>query len=343
MCSDFARPGSSLTFIPFRGRIQLVSRNRTVTAILPLKMSRLCYACSPVAIAETYSEEFMSKKKPSNHLPKLAYRNERFLESADARTLRLLAEYLEPQVRLRRAGVQNTVVMFGSARILPRDEALRRLKEAETKTGGASPASAADLKAARMAVQMSRYYEESRELARLITRWSLSLKNGRHFLVVCSGGGPGIMEAANRGAHEAGGKSIGFNIKLPVEQKPNPYISPDLSFLFRYFFMRKLWFASPAKALIVFPGGFGTMDEMWEFLTLTQTHKLGHHAIILLYGSKFWKKLINFDLLLEAGTIDAQDLQLFRMVDSPSEAFEFLKRSLSRDRALRAVIQRAFL
>jgi uncharacterized protein (TIGR00730 family) len=295
------------------------------------------------ATAKVYSEESMSKKKPSNHLPELAYRNERFLDSADARTLRLLAEYLEPQVRLRRAGVQNTVVIFGSARILPRDEALRGLKELESKAGGGSPASAADLKVARTTVQMSQYYEDARALARLITRWSLSLKNGRHFLVVCSGGGPGIMEAANRGASEAGGKSIGFNIKLPVEQKPNPYISSDLTFLFRYFFMRKLWFASPAKALIVFPGGFGTMDEMWEFLTLAQTHKLGHRALILLYGSKFWKKLINFDMLLEAGTIDAQDLQLFRMVDSPSEAFEILKRGLSRDRALRAVNHRAFL
>jgi uncharacterized protein (TIGR00730 family) len=285
----------------------------------------------------------MGKTKPSNHLPKLAYRNERFLESADARTLRLVAEYLEPQVRLRRAGVQNTVVMFGSARILPRDEAQRLLREAESKARDGSPTSAQKLKAARMAVQMSRYYEEARELARLITRWSLSLKNGRHFLVVCSGGGPGIMEAANRGANEAGGKSIGFNIKLPMEQKANPYISPDLNFLFRYFFMRKLWFASPAKALIVFPGGFGTMDELWEFLTLTQTHKLGHRATILLYGSKFWKKLINFDLLLEAGTIDPQDLKLVRFVDSPAEAFESLKRNLSRDRTLRAVIRRAFV
>ncbi|MBI1983321.1 MAG: LOG family protein [Acidobacteria bacterium] len=285
----------------------------------------------------------MDKTKPPNQLLKLAYRNERFLETADARTLRLLAEYLEPQVRLRRAGVQNTVVMFGSARTLPRDEALRRLREVESKARDGSPAITQELKAARIALQMSRYYEEARDLARLITRWSHSLKSGRHFLVVCSGGGPGIMEAANRGAFEAGGKSIGFNIKLPVEQKPNPYISPDLSFLFRYFFMRKLWFASPAKALIVFPGGFGTMDELWEFLTLTQTHKLGHRATILLYGSKFWKKLINFDLLLEAGTIDPQDLKLFRFVDSPAEAFEILKRNLSRDRTLRAVIRRAFM
>jgi hypothetical protein len=266
------------------------------------------------------------------------------LESADARTLRIMAEYLEPQARLRRAGVQNTVVFFGSARMLPRDEATRRLRQLDSqgKVGG-SPATARQLRAARTAVQMSRYYEEARELARLITRWSLSLKNGSHFLVVCSGGGPGIMEAANRGAAEAGGISIGFNIKLPMEQKPNPHITPELSFLFRYFFMRKLWFAQPAKALIVFPGGFGTMDEMWEFLTLVQTHKLGHRAIILLYGSKFWRKAINFGWLLQAGTIVQEDLKLFRFVDSPAEAFAILKKQLSRDRALRAVLRHPFV
>jgi uncharacterized protein (TIGR00730 family) len=280
----------------------------------------------------------------TDHAPRLAYRNERFLESADARTLRIVAEYLEPQARLRRAGVQNTVVFFGSARMLPREEAARRLRELENqaKGGGSTPA-IRELQAARTVVQMSRYYEDARELARLITRWSLSLRNGSHFLVVCSGGGPGIMEAANRGAAEAGGISIGFNIKLPMEQKPNPYITPELSFLFRYFFMRKLWFAQPAKALIVFPGGFGTMDEMWEFLTLVQTHKLGHRATILLYGSKFWKKAINFDWLLEAGTIVQEDLKLFRFVDSPAEAFAILKRQLSRDRALRAVLRHPFV
>jgi len=279
-----------------------------------------------------------------NHVPRLAYRDERFLESTDARTLRIVAEYLEPQARLRRAGVQNTVVFFGSARVLPRDEAVKRLRELESQgKGSGSPATAKQLQAARTAVQMSRYYEDARELARLITRWSLSLKNASHFLVVCSGGGPGIMEAANRGAAEAGGISIGFNIKLPMEQRPNSYISPELSFLFRYFFMRKLWFAQPAKALTVFPGGFGTMDEMWEFLTLVQTHKLGHRATILLYGSKFWKKAINFKAMLEAGTIEEEDLKLFRFVDSPTEAFAILKKQLSRDRALRAVMRHPFV
>jgi hypothetical protein len=262
-------------------------------------------------------------------MPQLAYKSEKFLDSHDARTLRILAEYLEPQSRLKRAGVQNTVVMFGSARTLPADVAARKLHDLESRLKSPDPPAAAELKAARTALHMSQYYEAARALSRLITQWSLSLKNGSHFLVVCSGGGPGIMEAANRGAFEAGGISIGLNIKLPMEQTPNPYITPHLSFLFRYFFMRKLWFAQPSRALVVFPGGFGTMDELFEFLTLAQTHKLGHQAIILLYGSKFWRKLFNFQLMLDTGTISEEDLKLFRYVDTPQEAFGVLKKGLS--------------
>ncbi|HXH50661.1 MAG TPA: LOG family protein [Terriglobia bacterium] len=282
-----------------------------------------------------------SKWQTPSRLPKLAYRNERFMDSADARTLRIAAEYLEPQVRLRRAGVQNTVVFFGSSRVLPHNKARERFRElmARARSGGPAPTSE-EMCAARMALKMSRYYEEARELARLITTWSLGLKNGKHFLVVCSGGGPGIMEAANRGAHEAGGVSIGFNIRLPMEQNSNPYITPELGFLFRYFFMRKLWFAQPSRAVIVFPGGFGTMDEMWEFLTLIQTHKMGHRSTILLYGSKFWKKAVNFDWLREAGTVTAEESKLIRFVDSPREAFETVKNSLTRQ--LRLKIARRF-
>jgi uncharacterized protein (TIGR00730 family) len=276
--------------------------------------------------------------------PQLAYRSERFLESGDARTLRILAEYLEPQVRLRRAGVQNTVVFFGSARIVAHDEAMKRVRELESSSrSGVNPPTPAELKAARTAVQMSRYYEAARELAKLITKWSQSLKNGSHFLVVCSGGGPGIMEAANRGASEAGGISIGLNIKLPLEQEPNPYITPHLSFLFRYFFVRKLWFAQPSKALIVFPGGFGTMDETFEFLTLAQTRKLGHRATIMLFGSKFWRKVINFKALLEAGTIEKDDLKLIRFADTPQEAFGILKKQLTHELGLRAGPRRPFV
>jgi len=269
--------------------------------------------------------------KPLEPIPQLAYRNLRFLDSADARALRILSEYLDPLAHLRKAGVQHTVVFFGSARILPREAAVQNLQDLEFRIkDGPAAELQTELKRVRMGVEMSRYYEEARELSRLITEWAMKVNKSPRFLMVCSGGGPGIMEAANRGASEAGGKSIGLNIKLPMEQKPNPYISPELSLLFRYFFMRKLWFASPAQALIVFPGGFGTIDEMFEFLTLIQTHKMGHRVTILLYGSDYWKQVINFGWLVEAGTISAEDMKLIRFVDSPPQALEILKDELGR-------------
>jgi uncharacterized protein (TIGR00730 family) len=282
--------------------------------------------------------------KSGAQMPQLAYRNLRFLESADARALRIISEYFDPQARLREANAQHTVVFFGSARILSREAAFQNLREVELRSKG-SPAAAlqADLKRARMGVHMSRYYEAARELSRLITAWAMKLNKSPRFLMVCSGGGPGIMEAANRGASEAGGKSIGLNIKLPLEQKPNPYIPPELSMMFRYFFMRKLWFAQPAQALIVFPGGFGTMDEMWEFLTLIQTKKMGHEVTILLYGSKFWKCAVNFGWLLKSGTISRADLKLIRFVDSPQQAFEILQAELGRRFRQRPVIKHPFI
>jgi hypothetical protein len=264
-------------------------------------------------------------------MPFVAYQNRRFLESSDARTLRILSEYLEPQSRLRRAGIQHTVVFFGSARIGPRGVALQKLRELEgSRKSGGTDAITGELKNARMALHMSQYYEDARELSRLVTEWALSLQNDSRFLVVCSGGGPGIMEAANRGASEAGGKSIGLNIKLPAEQRPNPYISPELGFLFRYFFMRKLWFAQPARALIAFPGGFGTMDELFEMLTLLQTHKMGHRVTIVLYSSSYWKQAINWDYFLEVGSVSEEDLKLFRFADTPQDAFAIIKEHLSR-------------
>jgi hypothetical protein len=277
-------------------------------------------------------------------MPVVAYQDHRFLESSDARALRILSEYLEPHARLRRAGVQHTVVLFGSARIRPRDAALQMLKELESKGESGGPDTLAEeLKKARMGLHMSQYYEDARELSRLVTEWALSLQSDSRFLVVCSGGGPGIMEAANRGASEAGGKSIGLNIKLPVEQRPNPYISPQLGFLFRYFFMRKLWFAQPARALIAFPGGFGTMDELFEMLTLLQTHKMGHRVTIVLYGSDFWKRAINFDYFLEAGTISEEDFKLIRFADTPQEAFAIIKEDLSRILHVRPVVKHPFI
>jgi uncharacterized protein (TIGR00730 family) len=281
-----------------------------------------------------------NQPKPGEEEPQLAYRNLRFLESGDARAIRILAEYFDPQAHLRKVGAQHTVVFFGSARILPRDVALRNLQEVEARSKSGSGGSVDGvLKTARMDVHMARYYEAARELSRLITEWAMKVHHNPHFLMVCSGGGPGVMEAANRGASEAGGKSIGLNIKLPMEQQPNPYIPRELSLLFRYFFMRKLWFAQPAQALIVFPGGFGTMDELFEFLTLTQTHKMGHRVTILLYGSKFWKRTINFGWLLESGTISPDDLKLVRFVDSPEQAFAILKDELGDRLGLRPVVK----
>jgi uncharacterized protein (TIGR00730 family) len=283
-------------------------------------------------------------KRPAIGMPKLAYKNPRFMESGEARTLRIVSEYMEPQVRLRRAGIQHTVVFFGSARILPRDEALRRLQDLERQSKDSNlPDASSRLQRARKVLKMSRYYEDARVLARMVTKWALEVRDQIRLLVVCSGGGPGIMEAANRGAAEAGGKSIGLNIQLPEEQLPNPYITPELNFLFRYFFMRKLWFAQPARALIVFPGGFGTMDELWEFLTLIQTHKFGHQVSILLYGSKFWKRAINFDWLVEAGTVDENELRLIRFADHPREAFEILQGDLSRILGVRPLPKHPFL
>jgi len=299
-----------------------------------------------------------------NHHQQLAYENHRFMETDDGRPLRILAEYLEPRARFTREKIENTVVFFGSARTLPSDvatENLRKLEAAMEKEGGntspgaapESPASsranssngqdeAKRLRAARVAVEMSRYYEEARELSRLITEWSISLHRGKRFLVVCSGGGPGIMEAANRGAAEAGGVSIGLNIKLPFEQESNPYVTPRLSFLFKYFFMRKLWFAQPSRALIVFPGGFGTFDELFEFLTLIETHKLGHHAIVLLYGTEYWKRAVSFDWLLETGTVSPDEMTCIRYADTPQEAFGILTRDLRRNRAMRAAFRHPF-
>src|SRR5438067_5251570 len=241
----------------------------------------------------------MTNQTPLNsgHRP-VAYQNERFLNSPEARSLRILAEYQEPLAHFRRERIRDTVVFFGSARI--------------RESSG----------------ELTRYYEEARELARLLTVWTKELPGNLHRLVVCSGGGPGIMEAANRGAADAGGKTIGLNIGLPFEQFPNPYITPELSFEFHYFFMRKFWFAYLAKALVVFPGGFGTLDEMMEILTLAQTQKLAKKILIVLYGSQYWKEILNFEALVKHGMISPEDLELFQYADDPDSAFKLLRDGL---------------
>ena len=275
----------------------------------------------------------------------LAYENSAFLNSPDGRIMRILSEYSEPLARFRRERIQDTVVFFGSARFHALDVANHSLELLEN-TGSAQPApseeqparlpdlemgTASDLKLRRAeaAVEMARYYEDARRLAYLLTEWSMTLNYRRSRFVVTSGGGPGIMEAANRGAYEAGGKTIGLNIRLPFEQMPNPYITPSLNFEFHYFFMRKYWFAYLSKALVVFPGGFGTLDEMFELLTLAQTNKLAKKMTIVIYGSSYWKEVINLDVLVDKGAISPADRQLFQMVDTPEEAFAVLKQGLT--------------
>jgi uncharacterized protein (TIGR00730 family) len=263
----------------------------------------------------------------------LAYQNEPFLNSPDGRILRLLSEYSEPLSRFRREQIQDTVVFFGSARIQSHDYASSLLTDAREKKAPAAEQAteqAKDLKRAEAAVDMARYYEDARRLARLLTEWSTQIPAKRHRFVVTTGGGPGIMEAANLGAHEAGGKTIGLNINLPFEQNPNSYITPSLNFEFHYFFMRKFWFAYLAKALVIFPGGFGTLDELFEILTLAQTEKLAKKIVVVIYGSSYWKKIINFEAMVDAGVIAAPDLELFKMSDSPEESFEFLKDGLTK-------------
>jgi uncharacterized protein (TIGR00730 family) len=267
----------------------------------------------------------------SNSLPK-AYADPEFINSPDARSLRILAEYLNPLRQFRREKIKDTIVFFGSARAVTREEAEKGYRELRQslRTGSRSGVNAAALDAARLKVQLARYYEEAVELARLITEWSLSLDEKLARFVICSGGGPGIMEAANRGAHLAGGKTIGLNISLPFEQKPNRFVTETLSFEFHYFFMRKYWFVYLAKALIVFPGGFGTMDELMEVLTLIQTRKINKEMVVLLYGSSFWKQVVNFKALVRWGTIEKKDLELFTFADSPPQAFQIVKQGLEK-------------
>jgi len=261
----------------------------------------------------------------------LAYQNEPFLNSPDGRILRLMSEYSEPLSRFRREQIQDTVVFFGSARIHSPQSAGNRLTEVQGNGLHVSAAQqASDMKRAEAAVDMARYYQDARRLAFMLTEWSKLIPAKRHRFVVTTGGGPGIMEAANLGAHEAGGKTIGLNINLPFEQSPNPYITPSLNFEFHYFFMRKFWFAYLAKALVIFPGGFGTLDEFFEIVTLAQTEKLAKKIVIVIYGSEYWKKIVNFPAMVDAGVISAQDLDLFKMFDTPEESFEFLKDGLTK-------------
>jgi uncharacterized protein (TIGR00730 family) len=255
-----------------------------------------------------------------------AYNNDKFLNSKDARPLRILAEYFEPKSRFDRHKVEDTIVFMGSARTLSREDAEAALRKAE-RGGG-------DITEAQMAMQMSAYYEAARTLAQRITHWSKSLDPDSRRFVVCTGGGPGIMEAASRGASEARGKNVGLTISLPNEQFDNDYLTRELSIHFHYFFMRKFWFAYLAKAVIVFPGGFGTLDELFELLTLVQTSKVRKAMPMVLFGTEYWRQVIDFDALVRHGMINARDVKLMHYTDSVDDAYDWITGQLVAKHAL---------
>ena len=260
----------------------------------------------------------MNKK---SHHPPQAHLNQTFIKSSGARSLRIMAEYIEPEQRFEKHDIRDTIVFFGSARTPSRETALAELEAAKAEGG--------DVAAAELRLEMSRYYEDTRELARRLTEWSKALEGTDRRFVICTGGGPGIMEAANRGACEAKGLSVGLYIELPFEATGNPYITPDLTFEFHYFFMLKFWFTYLSKAMVAMPGGFGTFDELFEVLTLLQTRKMVKHQPILLFGKEYWDSVVDFDALVRAGTISAGDLEFIHHTDSVDDAFDFITRELT--------------
>lgn len=263
-----------------------------------------------------------------------AYKNIDFINSGDARVIRILAELLEPKQRFRKQNIKDTIVFFGSARTRSPEEAKKYLEEIKERYISADNKQEngelqQELQFAKKQVFLSRYYNDAVQLAKRLTAWSKSLNSNSRF-IVCSGGGFGMMEAANKGAREAGGKTIGLNISLPMEQYPNQYISPELNFEFHYFFMRKFWFVYLAKGLVIFPGGFGTLDELFEVLTLIQTKKLEKCLPIVIYGTEYWKKIINLNAMVEYGTISKKDLDLFRFCDTVDDAYNYLTGELTK-------------
>ncbi len=261
-----------------------------------------------------------------------SYKNEDFLGSPDARQIRILCELTAPMANLRKNEIENTIVFFGSARSIPFRQATRELNELKEEIGNGriSKEDRIRLQSAERQLRLSRYYEAALSLAKKLTDWSNSIEPKRNRFYICSGGGPGMMEASNRGASEAGGESIGFNISLPFEQNANPYQTKRLSHEFHYFFVRKFWFAYLAKSLVVFPGGFGTMDELFELLTLIQTGKVEKTVPIVLFGREFWESLLNFDTMVDWGTIEKKDLNLFHVSDDVEETFLYLKERLEK-------------
>ena len=261
-----------------------------------------------------------------SEISRLSFLNTEFLKSPAARTIRILSEYLEPAERLRRARIRDTIAFFGSARSSSPEQAAQQLAEVNEQIARAGSVSA-ELSEARTraetAVRLARYYRDAVDLSRRLTEWSKSL-TGNYDFIICSGGSGGMMEAANRGASLAGGKTIGFNIQLPHEQAVNSYVPRELVFNFYYFFMRKFWFIYLAKALVIFPGGFGTMDEFFEVLTLIQTKKPRKTMPVVLFGNEYWDEVINFDAFVRWGTVSAEDLEVFYKTDSVDDAYKYL-------------------
>jgi len=262
--------------------------------------------------------------------PVKAYQDDEFLNSSDGRTIRIITEYLQPKSKFKKFKVMDTIVFFGSARLKARRDALRDYNTIRSSNPKQTENFARKLREAQLYLDMSRYYEDAVELSKKLTEWSMNLETRANRFIVCTGGGPGIMEAANKGAKKAGGYSIGLNISIPFEQFVNNYVTPELSFEFHYFFMRKFWFAYLSKALVVFPGGFGTMDELFEIMTLVQTAKLRKKLAVIIYDKKYWNKIINFDALVELGMISKSDLSLFTMCETVDEAYDAIIRHLKK-------------
>ena len=260
-----------------------------------------------------------------------AYENLDFINSTNGRTIRLLAEYLEPKARFKKHKIMDTIVFFGSARLMSKRDAQTVLNKIQSSNPKTTPNFGKQLRMAQRAFEMSRYYEDAVELSRRLTEWSMNLETSANRFIVCTGGGPGIMEAANKGAKKAGGYSVGLNISIPFEQFVNKYVTKDLSFEFHYFFMRKFWFAYLTKALIVFPGGFGTMDELFEILTLIQTEKIKKKLALIIYDEKYWKSIINFDNLIYEGVISESDMKLFHFCNNIDDAFTIVKNHLEKN------------
>ena len=262
--------------------------------------------------------------------PVKAYQDVEFLNSSDGRSIRMLTEYLQPKSKFKKFKIMDTIVFFGSARFKSKRDALKEYNSIKSTNPKQTENFARKLREAQFSLDMSRYYEDAVELSKRLTEWSMNLETTANRFIICTGGGPGIMEAANKGARKAGGYSIGLNISIPFEQFVNHYVTPDLSFEFHYFFMRKFWFAYLSKALVIFPGGFGTMDELFEILTLVQTEKIRKKLAVIIYDKKYWNKVLNFDALVEYGVISKSDLSLFSMCDTIDEAYDSIIRHLKK-------------